>query len=160
VTTPPGRIVEADKAHRDAPARDGYTLVTPITTRWMDDDVYRHANNVVYYSWFDTAVNGYLIAATGCDIRQLPAVGIVAETSCRYFREVAFPDRIQPGLACERLGRSSVVYHVALFRNDEDRACALGRFVHVYVDAQDRRPVPVPDIIRAAVERLAAVSSG
>ncbi|HSN72645.1 MAG TPA: thioesterase family protein, partial [Steroidobacteraceae bacterium] len=111
-------------------------------------------NNVVYYSYFDTAVNGFLITATGTDIRALPAIGIVAETSCRFFREIGFPDTVQPGLALEKLGNTSVVYRIALFRNDETDACAAGRFVHVYVDAKSRRPVPVPDIIRAAVRQL------
>jgi acyl-CoA thioester hydrolase len=136
------------------PTPDRYTAVQRITTRWMDDDVYGHVNNVVYYSYFDSAVNGYLMAATGTDIRAMPAIGIVAETSCRYFREISFPDVVHPGLALERLGNSSVIYRIALFRNDEREACAAGRFVHVYVDAESRRPVRVPDAIRSAVERL------
>ena len=141
-------------ANEALPTRDRYTAVGRITTRWMDDDAYGHVNNVVYYSYFDSAVNGYLMSATGTDIRSMPAIGIVAETSCRYFREMSFPDVVQPGLALERLGNSSVVYRIALFRNDEAEACAAGRFVHVYVDANSRRPVRVPDAIRAAVERL------
>ncbi len=141
-------------------ARHAFTLVRPISTRWMDNDHYGHVNNVVYYSYFDTAVNGYLIDSTGTDIRELPAIGIVAETSCRFLSEVSFPDVVHPGLRLEHLGRSSVIYEIALFRNDDSQACALGRFVHVYVDRATRRPVPVPDPIRCAVQRLSSVPAG
>jgi acyl-CoA thioester hydrolase len=120
----------------------------------MDNDVYGHVNNVVYYSYFDTAVNGWLMEATGQDIRQLPAIGVVAETSCRYFSELSFPDAIDAGLRIERLGKSSVVYRVGLFRGAAMDACAAGRFVHVYVDAVTRRPVPIPEAIRAVVATL------
>ena len=151
-----------DRASAVEPAalrREHFRLVASVSTRWMDDDVYGHVNNVVYYSYFDTAVNGYLIAATGSDIRTLPAIGIVAETSCRFLQEIAFPDRVQPGLALERLGRSSVIYRIGLFRNDEESPCALGRFVHVYVDATTRRPVSVPELIRGVVSALPAVAA-
>jgi len=123
----------------------------------MDNDHYGHVNNVAYYSYFDTAVNGYLIEAAGTDIRNLPAIGIVAESSCRFFNAVSFPDVIHAALGIERIGARSVVYAIALFRNDEDEACALGRFVHVYVDRDSRRPVAIPDVIRAVVERLKQV---
>ena len=137
--------------------RDEFPVLRTITTRWMDNDHYGHVNNVVYYSWFDTAVNGYLIEASGCDIRDLPAIGIVAETSCRFLRELSFPDTVHAGLAIERLGNSSVVYRIGLFRNEETAPAAIGRFVHVYVDAASRRPVPVPAQVRAA---LTALSDG
>jgi acyl-CoA thioester hydrolase len=136
------------------PLRVDFKVLRPIATRWMDNDHYGHVNNVAYYSFFDTAVNGYLLEATGIEIRDLPAIGIVAESSCRFVSPVSFPDRIHAGLAIERLGARSVVYSIGLFRNDENEVCAIGRFVHVYVDRNTRRPVEVPEVIRAVVERL------
>jgi acyl-CoA thioester hydrolase len=137
-----------------APARTDFKVLRPIATRWMDNDHYGHVNNVAYYSFFDTAVNGFLIEACATDIRDLPAIGIVAESSCRFVSAVSFPDVIHAGLAIERLGTSSVVYAIGLFRNAEDSACAIGRFVHVYVDRATRRPVPIPAVIRVVIERL------
>jgi acyl-CoA thioester hydrolase len=134
--------------------RDEFRVLRTITTRWHDNDHYGHVNNVVYYAYFDTAVNGYLIEASGTDIRSLPAIGIVAETSCRYLRELSFPDTVHAGLALEKLGNSSVVYRIGLFRNEETVPAAIGRFVHVYVDAATRRPVPIPPQIRAALTAL------
>jgi acyl-CoA thioester hydrolase len=134
--------------------RDEFRVLRAITTRWHDNDHYGHVNNVVYYAYFDTAVNGFLIEASGADIRGLPAIGIVAETSCRFLRELSFPDTVWAGLALERLGNSSVVYRIGLFGNDETEPAALGRFVHVYVDAVTRRPVPVPAQIHAALAAL------
>ena len=122
----------------DYPAR--YT----ISTRWEDEDVYGHVNNVVYYSFFDTAVNGYLIEATGVDIRQLDANGVVAETSCRFLREMRFPGDVQAGLKVTKLGTSSVVYEIALFQGDDDEPAAVGHFVHVYVSGDDRTVTPDP----------------
>ena len=136
------------------PRRWQFRVLRPIATRWMDNDHYGHVNNVVYYSYFDTAVNGYLIEASGTDVRDLPAIGIVAESGCRFLRAASFPDTLHAGLAVERLGRSSVVYRIALFRNDEETACAVGRFVHVYVDRITRRPVPIPRAIRSVVDGL------
>ncbi len=135
--------------------RSDFRVLRAITTRWHDNDHYGHVNNVVYYAYFDTAVNGFLIEASGTDVRDLPAIGIVAETSCRFLRELSFPDTVWAGLALERLGNSSVVYRIGLFRNDEIEPAALGRFVHVYVDAETRRPVPVPAPIRAALAAIA-----
>ena len=120
----------------------------------MDNDVYGHVNNVVYYSYFDTAVNGYLMDATGADIRTFPAIGVVAETSCRFFKELSFPEVVQAGLALEKLGNSSVIYRIGLFREADDTAAAVGRFVHVYVDRETRAVVPAPDAIREAVKQL------
>jgi acyl-CoA thioester hydrolase len=134
--------------------RSEFRVLRTITTRWHDNDHYGHVNNVVYYAYFDTAVNGYLIEASGTDIRDLPAIGIVAETSCRFLRELSFPDTVYAGLALEKLGNSSVIYRIGLFRNEETEPAALGRFVHVYVDASTRRPVPVPVPIRAALTAL------
>lgn len=134
-----------------AAARDAYPVLRAVPTRWMDNDHYGHVNNVAYYSFFDTAVNGWLIEACGTDIRELPAIGIVAETSCRFLQELSFPDVVHAGLALERLGNSSVIYRIGLFRGDEGAPAAVGRFVHVYVDARSRKVVPVPDVIRAAL---------
>ena len=141
----------------EPPRRAQFTVLRPVATRWMDNDHYGHVNNVAYYSYFDTAVNGYLIAASGVDVRELPAIGIVAESGCQFLRAASFPDTIHAGLSVERLGRSSVTYRIALFRNDEDTPCAVGRFVHVYVDRASRRPVPVPEPIRTVVEPLKTV---
>jgi len=138
----------------ESPARRDFAVLRTMGTRWHDNDHYGHVNNVVYYSFFDTAVNGWLIDATGTDIRRLPAVGLVAETSCRFLAPVTFPDVVHAGLALERLGRSSVVYRIALFRGEAEEPCAVGRFVHVYVDAVTRAPVPVPEIVRAALAEL------
>jgi acyl-CoA thioester hydrolase len=138
----------------DSPARDDFRVIRPIPTRWMDNDHYGHVNNVAYYSFFDTAVNGFLIDAAGTDIRDLPAIGIVAESSCRFLSAVSFPDTIHAGIGIERLGTKSVVYRIALFRGDDAAACAVGRFVHVYVDRETRRPVEIPAIIKTALEKL------
>lgn len=144
-----------ETTHAPLPTSRGeFRVLRAITTRWHDNDHYGHVNNVVYYAYFDTAVNGFLIEASGTDIRELPAIGIVAETSCRFLHELSFPDTVWAGLALERLGHSSVIYRIGLFRNEETEAAALGRFVHVYVDAQTRRPVPVPAPIRAALTAL------
>lgn len=137
--------------------RSFFTVFRPIATRWMDNDHYGHVNNVAYYSFFDTAVNGFLLEATGLEIRELPAIGIVAESSCRFFSSLSFPDTVHAGIGIERLGARSIVYSIGLFKNDDEEACALGRFVHVYVDRVSRRPVEIPDQIRAVVERLKPV---
>ena len=138
------------------PTRADYVHWETVTTRWADIDVYGHMNNARYFELIDTVVNNHLLAATGTDIRRLPAIGVVAEVSCRYFAEVGYPDPVDLGVAVERLGRSSVTYRVGLFQGDGEQAAAEGRFVHVYVDDRDpARPVtPVPDEIRAAVEPL------
>ncbi|MCD9152919.1 acyl-CoA thioesterase [Aeromicrobium duanguangcaii] len=126
-----------------------------ISTRWEDEDVYGHVNNVKYYSYFDTAVNGYLIRETGIDIRTLPAYGIVAESSCRFQRELKFPLDVVAGLKVTKLGNSSVVYEIALFQGDDPEPAAVGRFVHVYVTGSDRKVTPVPAQIREVLEPLA-----
>ena len=141
---------------RTRPDRSSYRAWRTATTRWSDDDVYGHLNNARYFDLIDTAVNVHLHEATGTDIRDLPAIGVVAEVSCRYFAEMGYPRPIEMGLAVERLGTSSVVYRIGLFQGDGDEACAEGRFVHVYVDNTDpARPVtPIPDVIREAVAPL------
>lgn len=148
----------ATEQDRRPPVRADFRVWRRMTTRWADDDVYGHMNNATYYELFDTAVNAHLIEATGADIRRLPAIGLVAETSCRYFREIGFPEPVDVGLGAERVGRSSVVYRIGLFQGEGEQAAAEGRFVHVYVDAAggpgNRPVVPLPDEIRAAVEPL------
>ncbi|MEN3236038.1 thioesterase family protein [Methylobacterium ajmalii] len=128
----------------------------PITTRWADNDVYGHVNNVVYYAFFDTAVNSVLIADGVLDIAKSPVIGLVVETGCRYFRSMAFPDRVTAGIRVAHLGTSSVRYEVGLFREDEEAAAAQGHFVHVYVDRGTQRPVPLPAELRRALESLTA----
>ena len=134
--------------------RAAYPVLRAITTRWMDNDQYGHVNNVVYYSYFDTAVNAFLIEATGTDIRKLPAIGIVAESGCRFLSALSFPETVEAGLRLEKLGRSSVIYRIGLFSQGDESAAAVGRFVHVYVDPATRAVVPVPDPIRAALARI------
>ncbi len=135
--------------------RGDYPVLRTITTRWEDEDVYGHVNNVVYYSYFDTAVNGYLIEATGTDTRLLDAYGVVAETGCRFLRELRFPGDVRAGLAVTKLGRSSVVYEIGLFQGESDEPAAVGKFVHVYVTGAERTVTPVPDVVRAVLEPLA-----
>ncbi len=120
----------------------------------MDNDIYGHVNNVVYYSWFDTAVNGYLIEQGVLDIHQGEVIGLVIETQCNYFESLAFPQTVHAGLRVGHLGRSSVRYEVGLFSADGELTAAAGHFVHVYVDRQTRRPVPLPQPLRQALLRL------
>ena len=137
-----------------APRRQDFKVLRSMPTRWNDNDHYGHVNNVAYYSYFDSAVNGYLLEATGTDTRELPAIGLVAETGCRYLKEVSFPDQLWIGLRVEKLGNSSVIYQLAVFRGEDSEPAAIGRFVHVYVDQKERRPVSVPELIRAALAKL------
>jgi acyl-CoA thioester hydrolase len=141
---------------REAPlTRAAFPHFLEITTRWMDNDVYGHVNNVVYYSFFDTVVNRYLIDNKALDFRDGKVIGLVVETACNYFKPVAYPDRITAALAVEHLGNSSVRYRLAVFRNDDDAAAAQGHFVHVYVDRATNKPVTLPDALRNALERIA-----
>jgi len=125
-----------------------------ITTRWMDNDVYGHVNNVVYYSFFDTVVAEYLMAQGALDFIKGSTIGLVVETKCSYFSAVAFPDRVRAGLRVAHLGTSSVRYEIGIFRNDEQTAAAQGYFVHVYVDRASNRPAPLPDALKQALQRL------
>jgi acyl-CoA thioester hydrolase len=138
--------------------REDYKHFLTIPTRWMDNDVYGHVNNVVYYSFFDTVVNQYLMASGGLDIETSPVIGLVVETLCRYFKPLAFPETIEAGLRVGRLGNSSVRYEIAIFRQGDAAAAAAGHFVHVYVDRATRRPVPVPDEMRHALTLILAIS--
>ena len=134
--------------------RQAYKAFRSITTRWMDNDVYGHVNNVVYYSWFDTAVNATLIEQGVLDIHHGQTIGLVIETQCNYFAPLAFPQNIDAGIRVARLGTSSVRYEVGLFAEGEPLTAAKGHFVHVYVDQQSRRPVPLPAPLKAFLETL------
>lgn len=136
------------------PDRADFPVIRSITTRWMDNDVYGHVNNVVYYSFFDTAVNAHLIEQGVLDPTASPVIGLVIETGCRYAAPIGFPDRIDAGVRVTRIGTSSVRYEIGLFRNDAAAAAAFGHFTHVYVDRDTRRPVPIPDDVRRILEAL------
>ena len=138
----------------EANQRSDYQHFHAITTRWMDNDAYGHVNNVVYYSWFDTVVNQFLIANGVLDIEHSPVIGLVIETQCNYFASVAFPDRITAGVRVAKLGNSSVRYEVGIFREDEDTASAQGHFVHVYVDRVTRKSSAIPDDMRALLQSI------
>lgn len=136
--------------------RADYRHFQTIPTRWMDNDVYGHVNNVVYYSYFDTVVNQYLIERGALDIEKSPVVGLVVETQCNYFASITFPDVVHAGLRVARLGSTSVRYEIGLFRNDDPDTAARGHFIHVYVDRMTRRPVDLPAALRAALTPLVA----
>lgn len=138
------------------PGRGAYRYFLAIPTRWMDNDSYGHVNNVTYYSYFDTAVNEHLIRAGGLDIGRDPVIGIVVETACTFHRSLSFPEVIDAGLRVSRLGGSSVVYGIGLFRQGEDEPAATGRFVHVWVDRATQRPAGIPQRIREALMALCA----
>lgn len=134
--------------------RSDYRAFRAIGTRWADNDVYGHVNNVVYYSWFDTAVNAHLIEAGALDIHGGPVIGLVIETQCNYFAPLAFPQTVWAGLRVAHLGSSSVRYEVGLFADGEDLCAACGHFIHVYVDRVTRRPVPLPDPLKQTLKAL------
>lgn len=141
---------------RPPPARrQQFRRFHPITTRWHDNDVFGHVNNVVYYSFFDTAVTSFLIERGLITLEGAGPVFVVVETGCRYRREIAFPDRVAVGMRVVRLGTSSVRYELAVFRNDEAEAAAEGHFVHVLVEREGMRPRPIPEAARAALAELA-----
>jgi acyl-CoA thioester hydrolase len=140
-----------------APAdrRAAYPYFARITTRWLDNDAYAHVNNVVYYAFFDTAVNELLIRSDVLDIRHSPIIGFVVETQCRFFTPLAFPDRIDAGVRVARIGTSSVRYEIGIFRNSDETAAAQGYFVHVYVDRASNQPVPaLPQALREVLQPL------
>ncbi len=124
----------------------------------MDIDIYGHVNNVVYYSYFDTVVNEYLVRTGVLDLQQSPAIGLVVETQCSYFAPIVFPDRVDAGLRVARFGHSSVCFEIGLFRADDSQPAAQGHFVHVYVDRLSRRPMMLPDSLRAALAPLSAMA--
>jgi len=134
--------------------RADYRHFQAIATRWMDNDVYGHVNNVVYYSYFDTVVNQYLIEQGVLDIGRSSVIGLVVETQCNYFSSITFPDTVHAGLRVAKLGSSSVRYEVGLFRNDDSLAAAQGHFVHVYVDRATRRPAALPEPMRSLLAGL------
>lgn len=150
-TTPPTKAI---------PLRAAYRWFLAIPTRWMDNDVFGHVNNVVYYSWFDTAVARFLMDTGALQPLAAPVVGFVVETQCRYFAPVSFPDTVTVGLCVGRIGNTSVRYELGIFREDEDRAAAAGHFVHAYVTRATGRPTPVPAPMRAVLARYAAEPAG
>lgn len=135
--------------------RGDYRWFTTITTRWMDNDVYHHVNNVQYYSFFDTAVGAFSLERGILDLGKSPVVGLVVETGCKYFAPIAFPDLVHVGLRIAKIGNSSVRYEIGIFRNDEEDASAEGFFVHVYVDEQNRTPSRIPDHVREKMNAIA-----
>jgi acyl-CoA thioester hydrolase len=137
-----------------AEPRSAYKVFRTIGTRWMDNDVYGHVNNVVYYSWFDTAVNAYLIEQGALDIHHGETIGLVIETQCNYFSPLAFPQVVEAGIRVAKLGRSSVRYEVGLFAQGEPLTAAKGHFIHVYVDKHTRRPGPLPTQLKTTLETL------
>lgn len=141
-------------ASEPLPRRADYLAFYEIPTRWLDNDVYGHVNNVNYYSFFDTAIAHYLIEG-GLDPWRGETIGFCVESSCRFHKAARFPDRIMAGLRVARLGRSSVTYEIGIFRNDDDEAAASGHFVHVFVKRASERPTPIPEPIRGALARLA-----
>ena len=142
----------------EAPKREDYVAFAPIQTRWKDNDVYGHVNNVVYYSYFDTLINKYLIERGGLDIHDGPIIGLAVETHCRFLRPLSFPEELDGGLRVAHLGSSSVRYEIGLFSSADAAAqappAALGWFVHVFVDRKTRRPQPIPDGLRRALSEL------
>lgn len=131
-----------------------YPYVVPITTRWMDNDVYGHVNNAVYYSYFDTAANAYLIQEGGLDIHTSPVIGLVVESHCRYHAPAAYPDELRAGVRVDRLGERSVTYGIAIFPAEEEVAIAEGTFVHVFVDRASRKAVSIPPGLRSALQKI------
>lgn len=135
-------------------ARQQFSYFLPLTTRWADNDVYGHVNNVTYYSYFDTTANHYLIHEGGLDIHHGQMIGLVVDSGCSYFSSVAFPDQLEGALRVAHLGNSSVRYELAIFKQGEALAAAQGHFVHVFVDRQTNKPVAIPERIRDALARL------
>src|SRR5689334_6368976 len=142
-------------ARAEPQRRADYPHLLPITTRWLDNDAYGHVNNVVYFSYFDTVVNTYLIAKGALEIQSSPVIGLVVEVACQYLAPLTYPETVTAGLRVAHIGRSSVRYEIAMFSEGSDVAAAQGHFVHVYVDRETRRPVAaLPAELRAALEPL------
>jgi acyl-CoA thioester hydrolase len=140
----------------ERPTLASYSYVTAITTRWMDNDVYGHINNVAYYSFFDTAANRFLIERGGLDIAHASVIGLVVESKCQYHAALAYPEPLRAGVRVDRLGQRAVTYGIAIFAEADDRAAAHGHFVHVFVDRKTRTPVAIPDALRAALASIEA----
>jgi acyl-CoA thioester hydrolase len=134
--------------------RDDFPKIVKISTRWSDNDVYQHVNNVVYFSFFDTAVNLNLVEQGFIDFQESKVVGLVVDNHCQFFSSITFPDDVFVGIAVEKLGNSSVTYCLGIFKNDEPNLCALGRFTHVYVDRRNQRPTTIPAEIRISLSKL------
>ena len=138
----------------EARGRDAYVHFQHITTRWSDNDAYGHVNNVVYYNWFDTVVNTFLIHRGELDVAHGAVIGLVIETQCTYFSSIAFPDPVTAGLRVAQLGKSSARYEIGIFRADDPQPAAQGHFVHVYVDRKTRRPMPLPATLRTVLASI------
>ena len=134
--------------------REAYRRWRKLPTRWADNDIYGHINNAAYYGFFDTAVNCFLIEEAGLDIHEGGVIGLVVETGCNYFAALAYPETVEVGIRVSRIGNSSVRYEIGLFSEGVDEPAAQGHFVHVYVDRETRRPVSLPDGMRAALEGI------
>ncbi len=138
----------------DAPVRADYQVFRPVTTRWMDNDVYGHVNNAVYYSFFDTVVSGWLVDNGIVDYEHGQTIGLAVNSECSYFEPISFPEAVTGGMRIDRIGSSSVTYAVGIFRGDGDSAAAAGTFTHVYVDRRTRRPSALTDDVRAKLETV------
>jgi acyl-CoA thioester hydrolase len=139
----------------DRPSRSAYRYFTPITTRWADNDIYGHINNVAYYAFFDTAANIYLIREGGLDIANAPVIGVVVESKCNYHAPLTYPQSLVAGVRVDKLGTRSVTYGIAIFDEQSEVAAAHGHFVHVFVDRTTRTPVAIPPALRTALEKIA-----
>lgn len=149
-----------EMADRKTETREAYPHLLDIQTRWMDNDVYGHVNNVIYYSYFDTVVNRYLIDGGVLDIYDGNVIGLVVATSCAYFAPIAFPDRVTAGLRVVHIGSSSVRYEVGLFRNDDEHPAAAGEFTHVYVERATMRPTPLASALRNRLDAIRRPAAG
>jgi acyl-CoA thioester hydrolase len=146
---------------KQLPTRADFRFFLPIATRWMDNDIYGHINNVTYYSYFDTVVARFLLGEGAINLSDSPVIGVVVETQCRFHAPIAFPDDITAGLRVERLGNTSIRYGIGIFRQEEEAVSAEGHFIHVYVDrATQRRPTPLPDRLRHAASGILVPGTG
>lgn len=134
--------------------RSDYSFFKNITTRWADNDIYGHINNVVYYSYFDTVANQYLIEFADFNPISAPVIGVIVHSNCNYIKPIAYPDKIEAGLTVKKLGRSSVTYGIGIFRQGESAACAYGEFVHVFVNRKDNLPISIPTKIRESLQKI------
>lgn len=134
--------------------RSDYSYFKNITTRWADNDIYGHINNVVYYSYFDTVANQYLIEFADFNPVSAPVIGVIVHSNCNYIKAIAYPDKIEAGLTVKKLGRSSVTYGIGIFRQGESAACAYGEFVHVFVNRKDNLPISIPTKIRESLQKI------
>ena len=134
--------------------RSDYSFFKNITTRWADNDIYGHINNVIYYSYFDTVANQYLIEFADFNPISAPVIGVIVHSNCNYIKAIAYPDKIEAGLTVKKLGRSSVTYGIGIFRQGESAACAYGEFVHVFVNRKDNLPISIPTKIRESLQKI------